>query len=128
MAKKAGKGKGKGAVVAGGPGDKASPIKKVDTTIVLKPTGGAKPHTLTLSPLGRNRVRFSNAASRGLTVDFQYWPFLQAPGLIQVEAGKNSKWFDILVPKDSEANYTYSIIPDLSSGDDNPDPPGISFE
>ncbi len=133
MAKKAGRGKGRGAVIGGStilPGekpDKPAKAKKVDVTIVIQKSGVPEPYAITLSSSDWNRVRFDNQADRGITVTFPSWPFLEAPTPIPMEAGKKSKWFNI-PPGELAGRFDYSMSPDLLSGDSFPDPPGLSFE
>jgi len=129
MAKKgAGKGKavGVGGGVGGGGGATPTPPKSSNQTIILLPTGGADPRTAKFSSAGKNKVRWDNQASRGLTVTFPSWPFVEAPAPIAIEAGRKSKWYNVIadVPM---GKFTYVISPDLTCGDPAPDPPGISF-
>ena len=129
MAKKGGKGRGRGAVMGGGvagAGGASEAAKGKNQTIVLLAAGGADPKNAKFAAAGKNKVRWDNQAGRGLTVTFGYWPFVQAPVPIAVEAGRKSKWYDV-VPAIAKGDYTYVISPDLTAGDTPPDPPGVSF-
>ena len=131
MAKKGGRGKGRGAVMGGGAAvpsaaAAADKSKNQNQTIVLLATGGADPWNPLFAAAGKNKVRWDNQAERGLTLYFSHWPFVEAPVDIAIEAGRKSKWFTV-VPNVVKGKYNYVISPDLTSGEPGPDPPGVSF-
>jgi hypothetical protein len=73
-----------------------------------------------------DRVRWDNQSSRGRTIgfDFDWWPFVEAPTMIEIEEGKKSSWFTISSTTPS-SGYDYNVSPPLVPGS-GPDDPAIS--
>ena len=101
---------------------------KKDNTIELLDGVGANPSE---QPAKKNtpngpgdRVRWWNKTDRGHTIEFDAWPFAEAPRAILVEAGHKSDWFTIYV-NGLSGRYGYTIEPTINPASGPPDAPGI---
>jgi len=124
MAKAAKKKSGKG-----GKGGKDGNGK--DVTIILKDDALPIPMDADANKNGLiggppDRVRWDNQSTRGRTIqfDFDWWPFEEAPTLIEVESGRRSGWYTISASTPT-SGYSYGVSPPLVPGS-GPDEPKVS--
>jgi hypothetical protein len=128
MAKKAAK---KKSVPGGGAGaGSGGGTSRKNLTIVLVDNKLPDPLNAEVSKNGPNgpadRVRWDNQSGRGRTIqfDFDWWPFVEAPTLIELAAGKKSAWFTLAADAPS-SGYGYSVSPPLVAGT-GPDEPKVT--
>jgi hypothetical protein len=100
------------------------PPPRNDVTVELRADGTVDPQFPRLSEKGKDRIRWWNKDVRGHTLTFQLWPFVEAPGPIQINAGKKSKWFTVFSSA-QQRGYDYDIDPPITPPNQGPDTPAI---